>query len=52
MGIQCAHKVTITRVSREMEQKTKSMVAIIYIEGKGKHRVGGRISASQYGGDG
>ena len=33
MGIQCAHKVTITRVSRVMEYKTMSMVAIIYIAG-------------------
>ena len=35
VGIQCAGKVCITRVSRAMKQKTMSMVAIIYIAGKG-----------------
>ena len=30
----CARKVTITRVSRVMEQKSMSMVAIIDIAGK------------------
>ena len=34
VGIQCGRKVTITRVSRAMKQKTVKMVAIIYITGK------------------
>ena len=40
VGIQCACKITITRVSRVMEQKTMSMVAVVYIEGKASTEYG------------
>ena len=41
VGIQCARKVSIAKVSQLMEQKT---MLIIYIGGKCLHRVWGRIS--------
>ena len=49
MGIQYARKVTITRVSRVMEQKTVSMVTITYIAGKCQHRIWGKCMTVWWG---
>ena len=40
VGVLCARKVTITRVSRIIEQTTMSMVTIIYFAGEASTEYG------------